>query len=693
MVSLLILMMESKYSLSNNDSLLYIYTKEIEQNQNNSHHIDSLMLFAYDRYNNLNPEFLGELAVYLEKLYFSYNSRILAPWYHYYKGYFHYYSEEYTEALYNFEESLTLFRESKHNLMIAYTYNMLGLTYYKNSNNKIAIEYFTKSLNILDLNNYTSEQFKPLANIGIIYFEIDPVKSIEYLLASLKIIENQNDELKKLQIYLALTRAYIEIKDYETAQNYLSISERINSSINNVSSESRILLYKAQIFQHNGDFYNALKIFNFLDENSTKYRRFNTRLNLTVNHNIADIKYLKNDYQGAIDFYYKSLVESVAQNIDVIHAKVYEGLSKSYSKINKIDSAIKYFDLFTETKSKISSKLGNQVDDKLLFDYELNKKEIDIQKVLLENKKQENQFKNFIIIAAGLIIVVLLILITFYYKSFKRNYSLSLKLQSEIEQNEKFKIELIEAKMKIEETDNFKSAIIRNMTHEIRTPFNGLLGFVSLMRKRSTELDDEELIEYSELVELSGRRVYELVSNLNDLALLESNDYQLHFGLSYLPDIINEVYFQYINSASNKGIEIRVSEIDDIVFETDSVALSKALKNVVDNAIKFTSSGFVSIETKQILGNLEIIVQDSGIGISEEHILNIGMPFKQVDMSISRSYEGMGIGLAVTKKIIQKLNGEMTVVSETTKGTKVIFTLNQIIIQNDILQDEYLENN
>lgn len=287
----------------------------------------------------------------------------------------------------------------------------------------------------------------------------------------------------------------------------------------------------------------------------------------------------------------------------------------------------------------------------------------------------------------------MIIFIIIYYKSYSRNFKLSERLKVEIKENEKITEELIHAKTRVEESDNFKSAIIRNMTHEIRTPFNGLLGFVSLMRKRSIELDDEELIEYSELVELSGKRVYELVSNLNDLALLESNDYQLHHSMTYLPDVINEVYFQFINTASSKGLVINLGNIDDVVFDTDSSALSKALKNVVDNAVKFTSYGFVSIETKIYDGNLEIIITDTGIGISEDHIKNIGTPFKQVDMSISRSYEGMGIGLAVTSKILQKINGEMTVTSEPTKGTKVKFTLYQIKIESDIFQDKMVESN
>lgn len=692
LVSFFIMMVPSCF-LANNDSLLTSLVGEIESKKNDRPYIDSLMVTVYNKYNNLNPELLGKLSNYLEMVSNNSGYKLLMPWSRYFNGYYHYYLEDYTEALYKLEESLSLFRETKNNLMIAFTYNMLGLTYYKNTNYNIAIDYFTKSIKILEKDNNSYLQFKGLANIGIIYLEIDPTKSIEYLLSSLKMLDNDKDELNKLQIYIALTNAYIKLNDYKTAQSYLSISEDLNSRTNNVSSESRILLYKALIYQNNGDFFNALKIYQFLLENASKYRKFHTKVIIVVNQKIAEIKYLQNDFKESIYHYFKAIDEAKAQKYDNVDTKLYEGISRSFSKLNQIDSAIKYYNLFVDSKAKTINSKTDEETQKILYNYELNKKELEIQKVIIESRNSENQIKNFVIIGSIMIIIILLIFIIFYYKSYKRNFELSEKLHSEIKSNDLMNKALLEAKIKVEESDNFKSAIIRNMTHEIRTPFNGLLGFVSLMKKRSAELDDEELNEYSELVELSGKRVYELVSNLNDLALLESNDYQLHFGLSYLPDIINEVYFQFINQASNKGLVINLGNIDDIIFESDSGALSKALKNVVDNAVKFTSIGHIRIWTNFVKEALEIIVEDTGIGISEEHISNIGLPFKQVDMSISRSYEGMGVGLAVTKKIVQKLNGEMTVTSKSENGTKVVFTLNQVKIKNEILLDDFMENN
>lgn len=690
LVSLFLLSMIPNNLLSQDDNLLTNYINKLNLHQGNDKYIDSLSLEIYKLHSLDQPELLKDLAQYLFQIYEKNNSKRAFAWFHFYKGFNENIDAQYTESVYNLEEALSLFRELDDNYMIANTYNQLGLTYYQQGNNTTAVDYLLKALRTFEKYNYNEEIYAILTNLGILHLDFAPEKSIEYIMSAINSAKLYNKNSNFSLVYIQMAKAYIKIKDYKNAERYINLSKENNKNLKSIFVDELVLLYQAKILKENGDFYRALKNYQQL----TKNKILNDRDYLfTIHYNIADIYLKQSKFKNSIEYFNLAMQHSIHNPSNFEYADIYEGLSIAYSKINQIDSAIKYFNDFITIKSKTFSDKGNTETQKLLYDYELNKKELDFQKALLERKKSDEQIKNFIIIGATFVIVILLVFITIYFKSYRKNFNLSIRLKNEIEAKAQINLELLAAKAIIEESDSFKSAIIRNMTHEIRTPFNGLLGFVSLMKKRSAELDDEELSEYSELVELSGKRVYELISNLNDLALLESNDYQLHFGLVYIPDVINEVYFQYINQASLKGLLITLGNIDDIIIESDSIALSKALKNVVDNAIKFTTNGSIKIETKLINNDLHIIVEDTGIGISEEHIANIGMPFKQVDMSISRSYEGMGVGLAVTKKILHRLNGEMIVQSESDKGTKVSFVLNNIKLKNEIFQTQEFEKN
>lgn len=689
LASLFLMVMMHSISLSNNDILIQGLMDEINANQHSEKYLDSLSLAIFKSYSLENPEIFNSISSYLNAAYLNNGFQKILGWSHFFKGYYQNIYEDYTESIFNFEESLAIFREAGDNKLVALTYNQLGLSFFQQGNIKSTTDYLIKALKTYEQYGYNDQKYAILVNLGFVYLDIDPNKSIKFLLSAINSAKQYNTNTNISLAYIHISKAYYSINDLEKSKEYLNQAKQINQEYKSKFIDNLIIFYTSLIKKHEGNFYESLKGYQFLVNNNLLKEGDYL---FSIHYNIADILLKQNKYLKAIEHFYMSLKYNKDNNGNNTKSSIYEGLAKSYSQLQKVDSAIKYYNLFTENKTQTKSDFNKNETQKIIYDYELNKKELDLQKVKLESNKQESELKNIIIIGAGLVIIILIIFILIYYKSYKRNYLISKQLKIEIDGNENINKELLVAKSKVEESDNFKSAIIRNMTHEIRTPFNGLLGFVSLMKKRATELEDEELIEYSELVELSGRRVYELISNLNDLALLESNDYQLHYGLTYLPDIINEVYFQYVNAASTKGLLIKLGNIDDIIFNSDSAALSKSLKNVVDNAIKFTSIGHVNIETNYIDGNLDIIVEDTGIGISEEHILNIGMPFKQVDMSISRSYEGMGIGLAVTKKILQKLNGEMTVISESTKGTKVKFTLYQVKIENDILQEYNQEN-
>lgn len=685
LILLFILVLIPLSIFSQNDKLKKSIIDDLQNHQNNIEYLDSVCHYIYENYSMSNHILIKELSPYIQTISMKNSSKKIIAWSHLYKGLYLNIEGSNIDAVYNLEEALAFAREINDVLLQAYIDNQLALTYYQQDNSKIAIDYLLKSIDIFEKRYQTDKIYYASLNfLGLIHLDYVPEKALEYTRKAMEIADNNGIQFNRTMAYLQIAKAYIKMKNYSNALTSLKLSAEHNKIKYSKFTNDLINLSYAQVYKETGDIDKALSIYEQLIKNEILASKDYLFL---IYVNLGDINYRKHKYEDAVKYYKLALANKSNSSKKFKLENLYNGLTEGYAKLNKADSALKYFKMYVESSSSINNNKNYEQSQGQLFSYELNKKELAIQKAIIEANNKEEKNKNYIIIGAVVIIVILLFYSIIYYRSYKKNYELSIRLKGEIEVNTKMLEELILAKVKIEESDNFKSSIIRNMTHEIRTPFNGLLGFINLIRKRVAEIEDDELSEYSELVEISSRRVYELISNLNDLALLESNDYNLNFSIIYLPDIINDVYFQYVDIAVSKGIALQLSNIDDLIFETDGAALSKALKNVVDNAIKFTSKGSVKIETVFTDDNLSICIIDTGIGIGKDNLANIGTPFKQVDMSISRSYEGMGIGLAITKEIINRLNGEMIVESKENEGTTVVFKLNKIKINTDILQD------
>lgn len=162
----------------------------------------------------------------------------------------------------------------------------------------------------------------------------------------------------------------------------------------------------------------------------------------------------------------------------------------------------------------------------------------------------------------------------------------------------------------------------------------------------------------------------ETTSKILDLEKLEAGEYELNIQAVNVNDIIRETINELREKAKNKNIEIKLNFKDDnIQITTDKIALKKIVHNLIDNGIKFTFEGFVEVITEKIDNEVKIIIKDTGIGMSDDYQKYIFESFSQESMGFKREFEGMGIGLSLTKKFIDLLNGDIIVYSEKNKGS------------------------
>ncbi len=236
--------------------------------------------------------------------------------------------------------------------------------------------------------------------------------------------------------------------------------------------------------------------------------------------------------------------------------------------------------------------------------------------------------------------------------------------------------ELKLAKEKAEKSDRLKSAFLANMSHEIRTPMNGILGFADLLKK--PELTGEQQQKYIHIIEKSGERMLNLINDLIEISKIESGQMGTSLSVSNINDQIEFVHSFFSPEVSKKGMQLTCDHpLDDLqaTIITDHEKVHAILANLVKNAIKFTSEGVIHFGYKKREEFLHFYVRDTGIGIAEENLTEIFDRFVQADETISRTYDGAGLGLAISKAYVEMLGGQIRVESKLNEGSTFGFSI------------------
>lgn len=244
--------------------------------------------------------------------------------------------------------------------------------------------------------------------------------------------------------------------------------------------------------------------------------------------------------------------------------------------------------------------------------------------------------------------------------------------------------ELILAKEKAEESERLKSAFLANMSHEIRTPMNGILGFSELLKR--PKLTGEKQKEYISIIENSGKRMLNIINDIIDISKIESGQMEVVIDDSNINDQLKYIYTFFKPEIESKGINLVIK--NDVpsykaIVQTDREKLYMILTNLVKNAIKFTAQGSIELGCRMNGSFLEFYVKDTGIGIPVERQRAIFDRFVQADTLDSRTYQGAGLGLSISKAYVEMLGGKIWVESEKGKGSIFYFTLPNKLKKND----------
>ena len=244
------------------------------------------------------------------------------------------------------------------------------------------------------------------------------------------------------------------------------------------------------------------------------------------------------------------------------------------------------------------------------------------------------------------------------------------------EEKEKRATELIKAKEKAEESDRLKSTFLANMSHEIRTPMNGILGFTELLKEPNLTVEEQQ--DFIQIIQISGARMLNTINSIVDMSKIDSGLMKVDIKETNINAKIEFIYKFFKPEVEIKGLQFLIKNslpTNEAIINTDNEKVYAILTNLVKNAIKFTYEGSIEFGYEIKGKYLEFFVKDTGVGIPQNQQQIIFERFRQGSDSLTRKYEGSGLGLSIAKYYVEILGGEIWVESAEGKGSTFYFTI------------------
>ena len=571
----------------------------------------------------------------------------------------------YPYALKNLLVALDLFLEIGDSVGIAKINNNLGLIYCLLDMNDKGVKYFRNAANYRNNHKDIIGQIMNYVNIAGAYRQIQNNNlALEYYHKALSVVSQHKKDEFKFHIYLNIGVAYIQMKDYASAINYMNKAKNENQNFG-MQDQYRIAIYKAE--------YGRLILTYISDSSKTK-----TKIPEFEIHSKSLIHECLSNIQSSTNFFKEISATAELKNS-------YFNLSDAYAAMNRTDSAYSY--LLKADVLRDSLIIKNDIVKVKVLEME---RALAIHKNEIKKRYEINSnFRVTAYISIGLVIILLISLINTFItgkKNKKLNISLSeknsiisqsnIELETLVNELSEKQIEIEDSNDKLHAANAAKDKFFSIISHDLRSPFTGIIGLSELLATEIESLSKEDTSRISRGILSSAKSTYELLNGLLEWAKSQMSIVSYKPQIANTADICQSIIKSLMPIANVKSISINSNIANNINIFCDIDMFSAILRNLISNSIKFTNSGgTIEIDSRTVDKFIQFSVIDSGVGIATE-ILEKLFTLDDIITSVGTNDEkGSGFGLLLCKEFIDKHNCKIWVESIIGQGSTFHFTM------------------
>lgn len=591
-----------------------------------------------------------------------------------------YWQRSFDTSLLLADYAVTLAREVNDPVRLGTSLNMKGNAFYLLSNFTKGLEFYQEALHIREELGDSNEIAKTYNNIGAIHLHLQNYNQArDYFERALLIYKGIGDDEVIFSLTNNIGAVHNQLEEYEKAYEYFLEAYEIVEYMND---EPRILIALNNLGEVAGSLENydqALEY--FLEAERRCEAAGDIRMKAIVSLNIGSIYMLTGHPDKCLPYLNEALKNANIVNSIQIKRDVYNNLFEFYQGKKDYNRALEYHMLFSDARDSVFSQESRLRVAELELQYNAKSFQSEIEILRRDNEIKRLRI-TWISISLGSLVLVFILLSVVLYINANRNRikkEITNLLQEKNRELEAANKKLVESEHNLKDLNATKDKFFSIIGHDLRNPLNALIGFSELIAANSREFSKEDIHRYSVIINESAKNIHQLIENLLNWSRAQTGN--IDFSPAHIPlsDFVSEIHKVLKINADNKNIRIDIDIPETIKVFADKNLLSTILRNLISNAVKFTTEGGkVFITAEEDNGKILVSVTDTGIGMNQEQVDSLFTLGTSKSTPGTTKEQGTGLGLILCKEFIEMHDGEIWAESEQGKGSTFKFTIPDI---------------
>ena len=543
----------------------------------------------------------------------------------------------------------------------------------KTNNYKSALAFSQKAYNYAKQNKNVKGQASALFSLGLTYFDLKKMNdAIETFTKSADLYGVLRPSTDYALCYYNIGLCYMNLEEFSKAEINFNKAQSIYNVLK-IDTTQFLNLQKGILYKNNGQTDLASKLFNEIISKDDSKDIFKTKaeayyqlgtIEEKLNHNNLGANYLSRALK----------LSEQDKNLDQ-KVKILLDLSKVYEKLLDLKKSYTYLKQHLDLKDSLSHLNNQKLDVNDYVDFKESERLKAIDQMTKENEAQQktNRFAKLItILAIALITILSLLSLSLYKNNIIRSQS------NTVLKEKNFELQI--AKDNAEKASKARAEFLSTVSHELRTPLNAINGITHLLLEDNPK---QNQLHYLNSLKFSGNYLLTFINEILEINRIESSNIEIEYIDFNIKQLLIDIQnsMSEIASKNNNRFNLEIDEPIPNILLGDPTKLSQIFINLINNALKFTKNGEVSViaklvETGDDFSRINFAVRDTGIGIPEEKQETIFESFSQGSIEINRKYGGTGLGLTIVKKLVDLLGGEINLTSKVGVGTTFDFEIN-----------------